>query len=121
MFRSLFLVSLAVLVSHCGTQNDSSVDANSYQVNEELALTGNFQFKFQESHLYKSITIGAGQAQRCRDIAADFSQQRGVSINPSSLKILHSEPGKHCLRRDALKNCEKYEYIYSFTCQFTAN
>ncbi len=121
MTKSFASLCLGLALVGCGDQKDFIKDSDSYQVRNELNVTGNIILSFEQVSLYRSITIGATEADRCRAIAQDFSMSQGINLNVASLKLSYEEPSKHCARRNAFKQCETNQYIYTFSCQFNSN
>jgi hypothetical protein len=118
MKSALIILALALLGNACGARDDYLKDSNEYVIRNDLAFNGGLVFSFQQVFLFRSISIDASQSSACQAFAKDHESKSGTAVIPDTLKITYDEPGRHCARRNAFKQCESYQYVYTFHCNY---
>lgn len=118
MKGTFLIVVLALLSNACGAREDYLKDSGEYQIRNDLAVSGELILSFQQVFLFRSISIGATQSSACESFANDHKLKSGVEVIPGTLKLTYDEPARHCARRNALKQCESYQYVYTFKCNY---
>jgi hypothetical protein len=117
--KSAFIIfALALLGNACGAREDYLKDSNDYQIRNDLAVNGELVFSFQQVFLFRSISIDASQSSACQSFAKDHESKAGAVVIPGTLKITFDEPQRHCARRNVFKQCESYQYVYTFHCNY---
>jgi hypothetical protein len=112
------MFALSFVLVACGSSENFLNDSDSYTVQESLDVGGNIVFSFQQVYLFRAIAIDASQTSACAAFAKDHEAKSGVAVIPDSLKLTYEEPVKRCARRNAFKQCETHQYIYTFHCRY---
>lgn len=115
-----FVLILASFASACGSDKDFLKDQDTYEVRSDIGLAGTVTLSFQQVFLYRSISIDESQSSACVRHAADYEAKAEVKLISESLQLSYDQPSKHCARRNTFKQCETYQYIYTFHCRYKA-
>jgi hypothetical protein len=113
-----FVLALAVMANACGSNEDFLKNQGGYETQADLAVAGTVTLSFKQTYLYRSITIGTDQSSTCEASAKDYETKSGIALIPESLNMAYDEPGRHCARRNAFRQCETYQYVYTFHCRY---
>jgi hypothetical protein len=118
MKSRFFILALTVLANACGSSSSFVRDDSPYAVEQRLGIDGAVVLSYTHAYLYRAIAIDGSQAATCATYARDYGARAGVKLIQESLELTYDAPGRHCARRNAFKQCETYQYIYTFHCQY---
>lgn len=113
-----FFLSSVLLANGCGRNEHSLKDSGEYQVRNDLAVADALVLSYQQVFLFRSISVGESQSSTCDLYAKDYQAKAGVTVLPNSLKVTFDEPVRHCASRNAIKQCETHQYVYTFYCRY---
>ncbi|MCX6129650.1 MAG: hypothetical protein NTX25_11370 [Proteobacteria bacterium] len=113
----LFLAMTSILLG-CGDQINRQHDSESYRVRTDLNAAGRVSLSFEQVFLYRDISVGQSQSIRCKEFGKDYEKNSGIAINTEQFKLSFEPPTKHCARRNFAKQCETYQFVFTFICNF---
>ncbi|WP_141735022.1 hypothetical protein [Oligoflexus tunisiensis] len=117
MKHILFFVAFMTAIA-CGSREDYLSNSATYQVRNDLALSGELVLSFQQVYLFRSISIDATQSSACETFSKDHETKTGQAVVPGTLKLTYDAPARRCARRNTFNQCETYQYIYTFHCRY---